>query len=99
MEKITVDLKENQMVEFSNGVLVTPKTLQILYNLQWGYQFEWEKKVENGGVEELHDLLTKVTDLLVRCNSDNPPVETLFSGIESLHHVKKELDLFRIPRE
>ena len=97
MEKIKLDLKENQMVEFSNGVVVTPEILKTLYYLQWGSEIEWDPKVKNSGLKDLNDLLMEVVEILVRCNNENPVSETLFSGVESLFAVKRELEQLQQP--
>ena len=97
MENITVDLKENQMVEFSNGVVITPEILQTLYYIQWGSEIKRDPRVKNSGLKDLVDLLTSTAEILVICNSENPVAEVLFTGVERLFFLKRELEQLRHP--
>ena len=96
METIMIHLKEDQQIEFSNGVIIDGKILNKLKTFQLGY--DDNNPVDGEEIEDLKRCLIEVGDFIHKLSFDNNLDQTeVFLCIESLYHARAALECFKKP--
>lgn len=94
MKTVFVQVEPDQVIEFSNGVKLSPEMVETLRKFQLGYDEAHPR--ENDFIIDLQNYLVTTGDIIHQMNyHGSVPDSYIYEAIENLWNVRKTLDIFR----